>query len=155
MTPLPTPHLRWFADLSVRVGTPHEIGATPAGNRRVIPIVGGEVQGEGWTGRVLSGGADFQAIVSPTLAQLDARYVIETEAGELVFVANRAIRVAAAEVTAKLVRGEPVDPAQVYFRCVPSFETSAPSLAWINERIFVGTGVRRPDEVRMTFFQLD
>lgn len=155
MTPLAPPHLRWFADLSVRVGTPHEIGTTPAGNRRVIPIVGGEVQGEGWTGRVLSGGADFQAIVSPTLAQLDARYVIETEAGELVFVANRAIRVAAPEVTAKLVRGEPVDPAQVYFRCVPSFETSAPSLAWINERIFVGTGVRRPDEVRMTFFQLD
>lgn len=155
MTPLSPPHLRWFADLSVRVGTPHEIGTTPAGNRRVIPIVGGEVQGEGWTGRVLSGGADFQAIVSPTLAQLDARYVIETEAGELVFVANRAIRVAAPEVTAKLVRGEPVDPAQVYFRCVPSFETSAPSLAWINERIFVGTGVRRPDEVRMTFFQLD
>ena len=155
MTPLAPPHLRWFADLSVRVGTPHEIGTTPAGNRRVIPIVGGEVQGEGWTGRVLSGGADFQAIVSPTLAQLDARYVIETEAGELVFVANRAIRVAAPEVTAQLLRGEPVDPAQVYFRCVPTFETSAPSLAWINERIFVGTGVRRPDEVRMTFFQLD
>lgn len=155
MTPLAPPHLRWFADLSVRVGTPHEIGTTPAGNRRVIPIVGGEVQGEGWTGRVLSGGADFQAIVSPTLAQLDARYVIETEAGELVFVANRAIRVAPPEVTTKLVRGEPVDPAQVYFRCVPSFETSAPSLAWINERIFVGTGVRRPDEVRMTFFALD
>ncbi|MBK6006297.1 DUF3237 domain-containing protein [Ramlibacter ginsenosidimutans] len=155
MTPLAPPQLRWFADLSVRVGTPHEIGSTPAGNRRVIPIVGGEVQGEGWTGRVLSGGADFQAIVSPTLAQLDARYVIETEAGELVFVANRAIRVAAPEVTARLVRGEPVDPADVYFRCVPSFETSAPSLAWINERVFVGTGVRRPDEVRMTFFQMD
>jgi hypothetical protein len=155
MDPLATPHLRWFADLSVRVGTPHEIGTTPAGNRRVIPIVGGEVQGEGWTGRVLSGGADFQAIVSPTLAQLDARYVIETEAGELVFVANRAIRVAAPEITAKLLRGEPVDPAEVYFRCVPTFETSSPSLAWINERIFVGTGVRRPDEVRMTFFQLD
>jgi hypothetical protein len=155
MDPLATPHLRWFADLSVRVGTPHEIGTTPAGNRRVIPIVGGEVQGEGWTGRVLSGGADFQAIVSPTLAQLDARYVIETEAGELVFVANHAIRVAAPEVTAKLIRGEPVDPAEVYFRCVPTFETSSPSLAWINERIFVGTGVRRPDEVRMTFFQLD
>jgi hypothetical protein len=155
MDPLATPHLRWFADLSVRVGTPHEIGTTPAGNRRVIPIVGGEVQGEGWTGRVLSGGADFQAIVSPTLAQLDARYVIETEAGELVFVANHAIRVAAPEVTAKLIRGEPVDPAEVYFRCVPTFETSSPSLAWINERIFVGTGVRRPDEVCMTFFQLD
>jgi hypothetical protein len=155
MNPLATPHLRWFADLSVRVGTPHEIGTTPAGNRRVIPIVGGEVQGEGWIGRVLSGGADFQAIVSPTLAQLDARYVIETEAGELVFVANHAIRVAAPEVTAKLIRGEPVDPAEVYFCCVPTFETSSPSLAWINERIFVGTGVRRPDEVRMTFFQLD
>ena len=155
MNTLDTPGLKLFANLSVRVGTPHEIGSTPAGNRRVIPIVGGEAQGEGWSGRVLAGGADFQSIVSPTLAQLDARYVIETEAGDLIFVANRAIRVASAEATAKLIRGEPVDPAQVYFRCVPTFETSSPSLAWINERLFVGTGVRRPDEVRMTFFQVE
>jgi len=100
------------------------------------------------------GGADFQAIVTPTLARLDARYLLETEAGELIYVCNRAVRTAAPEVTARLVRGEPVDPAQVYFRCVPTFETSAPGFAWINERVFVGSGVRRPDRVEISCFNV-
>lgn len=147
------PSLAFFATLSVEVAPAHEIGPTPAGRRRVIPILGGHVQGaDGWTARVLPGGADFQAIVTPTLAQLDARYVLETEAGELIYVVNRAIRAASADVTARLVRGEPVDPALVYFRCSPTFETAAPSLAWINERVFVGTGVRRPDRVEIDCF---
>ena len=45
---------------------------------------------------------------------------------------------------AKLLRGEPVDPAQVYFRCNPRFETASPTLRWISERMFVGVGVRHP-----------
>lgn len=146
------PLLTFFATLSIQVAPAHEIGKTPAGNRRVIPILGGHVQGDGWTARVVPGGADFQAIVTPTLAQLDARYVLETDAGELVYVHNRAIRVASHEVTARLVRGEAVDPALVYFRCAPIFETAAPSLVWINERLFVGSGRRFPDRVDIDCF---
>jgi hypothetical protein len=146
------PQLEFFATLSVQVATAHEVGPTPAGNRRVIPILGGRVQGDGWAARVLPGGADFQAIVTPTLAQLDARYVLETDAGEMIYVCNRAIRVASQAVTAQLVRGEPVDPALVYFRCAPTFETAAPSLVWINERLFVGSGTRLPDRVDIDCF---
>src|SRR4051812_44503563 len=94
---MPAPDLQFFADFAVRVGPPQEIGSTPAGNRRVIPILGGDVCGDGWNARILPGGADFQAIVSPTMAVLDARYVLETDDGGLVYVSNRAIRVAPAE----------------------------------------------------------
>ena len=146
------PPLAFFATLWIQVAPAHEIGQTPAGNRRVIPILGGRVQGDGWAARVLPGGADFQAIVTPTLAQLDARYVLEAEAGELIYVCNRAIRVASREATARLVRAEPVDPSLMYFRCAPTFETAAPSLAWINERLFVGSGVRLPDRVDIDCF---
>jgi hypothetical protein len=146
------PPLAFFATLSIQVAPAHEIGQTPAGHRRIIPILGGHVQGDGWTARVVPGGADFQAIVTPTLAQLDARYVLETDAGEMIYVCNRAIRVASPDVTARLVRGEPVDPSQVYFRCAPTFETAAPSLAWINERLFVGSGIRLPDQVNIDCF---
>ncbi|MCM2251659.1 MAG: DUF3237 domain-containing protein [Ramlibacter sp.] len=154
-TTISAPGLQFFAELLVRVGPAHEIGSTLAGNRRVIPIVGGEVRGTGWTARVLSGGADFQAIVSPTMARLDARYVLETEAGELIYVVNRAIRVASPENTRRLLRGESVEQASVYFRCVPSFETSARSLSWINERLFVGSGIRRPEEVAIACFLVE
>ena len=58
------------------------------------------------------------------------------------------------ELIARLVRGEPVDPEQIYFRCSPSFETAAPALSWMGERMFVGTGARYPDAVVMRFFEL-
>ncbi|NML47225.1 DUF3237 domain-containing protein [Ramlibacter sp. G-1-2-2] len=154
MTQLATPSLQFFADLSVQVDRPQEVGRVFNAQRRVIPILGGEVQGEGWRGRVLPGGADFQLIASDTVAQLDARYVIETDGGDRIFVQNRALRSAPAQITAKLIRGEPVDPSQVYFRCVPTFETSSQALGWINERIFVGTGARYPDRVQIRVFTL-
>ena len=154
MNALPTPPLKFFADLSVQVDKPQEVGSTHHGVRRVIPILGGTVQGEGWQARVLSGGADFQLLLGPSMAELDARYVIETDGGDLVFVTNRAVRTASPEVMAKIVRGEPVDPAPVYFRCSPSFETASPALSWISERLFVGSGARHPDKVVMRFFEV-
>lgn len=154
MLNLPPPPLKFFADLSVHVDKPQEVGQTHHGMRRLIPILGGEVQGDGWTARVLPGGADFQLILNPRMAELDARYTIETDGGDLVFVQNHAVRVAAPEVTAKLIRGEPVPPELVYFRCSPRFETASATLSWITERLFVGTGARHPDKVVMRFFEV-
>lgn len=149
------PTLEFFAELSVLVSTPQEVGHTQHGQRRLIPILGGEARGAGWTARVLPGGADYQLIVSPRLAELDARYVLETDGGDLIYVHNRALRAAAPEITARLLRGEPVDPQQVYFRCSPSFETASPALGWIAERMFIGSGVRRPERVEMQFFTVN
>jgi hypothetical protein len=152
--PLPAPTLKFFADLSVQVAAPHEVGRTPRGVRRLIPIVGGEAVGDGWRARVLPGGADFQLIVSATLAELDARYTLEMDGGDLIYVRNRALRTASPEVMARLVRGDIVDASLVYFRCSPTFETASAALQWINERMFVGTGARHPDRVEMRFFEL-
>jgi hypothetical protein len=52
------PRLRHVASLQVDVGPPLEIGETPAGLRRIIPITGGRVSGPLFSGRVLPGGAD-------------------------------------------------------------------------------------------------
>lgn len=154
-TPLLTPTLTYFADLSVQVDKPQEVGQTAHGLRRLIPIVGGSASGVGWTARVLPGGADFQLIVNDRLAELDARYCLETDGGDLIYVQNRAIRTGPPELMARLIRGETVDPSKIYFRCSPQFETAAPALRWITERLFVGTGARHPDKVVMRFWVLD
>ena len=151
---LQPPALRRFLDLRVEVGQPLEVGPVGAGVRRVIPILGGSCTGPGWQGRVLPGGADFQLIVNERMARLEARYVVETDAGDRLYVQNLAVRTASAQVMGRLVRGEPVDPADVYFRCTPTFETAAPTLAWIMERAFIGVGVRRPGDVVMRFFEV-
>ena len=54
-----------------------------------------------------------------------------------------------------LARGEPVDPARIYFRCQPLIETAAERFAWVNERVFLGTGLRLPDRVIMRFFAVE
>ncbi|MCZ4313211.1 DUF3237 domain-containing protein [Comamonadaceae bacterium G21597-S1] len=161
-TPLPTPELDFVADLTVHVAAPSEAGMVSGlnsrGRRRIIPITGGSMTGPQLRGRVLPGGADFQIVVSETCADLDARYMIALDgpehAGQHLFVQNRALRRGSAEDIARLVRGEPVDPQAIYFRCVPRFEVSDERLRWLTESIFVGTGARYPDRVEMRFFRL-
>ncbi|MDM0045765.1 DUF3237 domain-containing protein [Variovorax dokdonensis] len=150
--PLAPPTLEHFVHLQVDVATPIVLGEGPQGLRRVVPILGGQAQGQGWKARILAGGSDFQIFRSQTMSELDARYALETDAGDLIYVQNHAVRAAPAEVMASLMRGEPVDPAQIYFRCTPSFETASKSLGWINERLFLGVGVREPQQVIIRVF---
>ncbi len=139
-------------DLVVDVGAPIEVGKSSQGLRRMVPILSGRVNAGGKQGRVLPGGADYQRIVGGEVAHLDARYVLEFEDGARIYVHNTALRVASSDVTAKLLRGEPVPPEAVYFRCQPQFETQAPAWQWLERFQFVGTGRREPSAVIMRFF---
>lgn len=139
--------------LEVEVGEPVEIGRTPAGLRRVIPITGGTVSGL-FDGRVLPGGADFQLLRTGTETVADAKYVLESDRGELVYVQNLALRTGSAEDIERLRRDLPVDPARIYFRSTPTFETAAPRLAQLTSSVFVGSGVRHPRAVVFDFYRV-
>jgi hypothetical protein len=148
------PPLRHVLHLEVTVDPPIEIGGTPAGQRRVIPITGGVVSGSLLSGRVLPGGADFQLIRTETETVAEARYVIETDRGERVYVENLGLRTGSAEDIARLRQDLPVDPARIYFRSTPRFETDAPRLAALTSRVFVGSGRRHPTAVVFDFFEV-
>ena len=152
MNALDAPSLELVARLTVRVAAPVEVGPVGPGRRRLIPIVGGELHGPRLRGTVEPGGADFQLVRADGVAELDARYVVRLDDGTPVYVINRALRRAAPEVTERLLRGEAVDPALVYFRCSPSFEVQDGPWRWLAENLFVGTGVRRPEAVEMAFY---
>lgn len=152
---LPAPQLEHVCDLAVTIAPPVEVGHTPAGLRRMIPITGGTVTGPRLNGKVMAGGADFQLILNGgTQAHLDARYVIELDDGSRVFVQNTALRVASLENSQRIMNGQPVDPSAVYFRCQPKLEATAPQWAWLNESQFIGTGRRAPDGVFLSFYRV-
>lgn len=153
-TPPPAPELEHLCTIIVDVGAPQEVGATPTGRRRVIPILGGSVRGAKLEGRVLPGGADFQSIRSETFTDIHARYVIQTSDNETVYVENTGIRTGSADDIAALAAGHPVPPERIYFRSYPRFETAAPRLDWLNKHLFVGTGARFPDRVELNFYLL-
>jgi len=152
---LPAPQLEHVCDLAVTISAPIEVGLTPAGLRRMIPITGGTVTGPRLNGKVMAGGADFQLILNGgTQAHLDARYVMELDDGSRVFVQNTALRVASLENSQRIMHGQPVDPSAVYFRCQPKLEATTPEWAWLSESQFIGTGRRAPDGVVLSFYRV-
>ncbi|WP_439550978.1 DUF3237 domain-containing protein [Falsiroseomonas sp.] len=146
------PTMRFVAEVKAAVGAPVSLGAGPNGERRVIAILGGTVEGPGMRGEVLPGGADFQLIRPDGVAEIEARYTLRLDDGALVQVTNRGLRHAAPEDMARLLRGEPVPPDRVYFRTSPVFEAVAQPHLWLTRSLFLGYGERRPDSVLIRIY---
>lgn len=138
----------------VTLAPAQELGAAPLGRRRIIPITGGRFRGERLAGRVLPGGADWQLVRADGVAELEARYTLETADGALIYVRNRGYRHGPAEVLEQLAAGREVDPASYYMRSTPLFETGDARYAWLNRLVCVATGARRPASVELEFFEV-
>ena len=105
-------------------------------------------------GVILPGGADWQIIRHDGVAELDARYVIETVDGALIHVRNWGIRSGSPDAMAAIMRGEPVDPALIYCRTHPVFDTSSETYAWLNRTMFAGDARREPKRVVIRVYRL-
>lgn len=150
------PALEFAFEVVAEVADPIVVGELPTGQiRRIIDIVGGTVEGPDISGTLIPGGADWQLIRSSDgFTDVDARYAIETDGGDVVYVTNVGIRHASPEVMRRLNAGEVVDQSEIYFRAVPKFETASPELEWLTRSIFVATGERYPNGVIIRFFKV-
>jgi hypothetical protein len=149
-----TPFLEPMFRASIAVAPPRVLGRVAGGDRRIIDILGGEVEGPRLAGRILPGGADWQIVRTDGVVELEARYLIRTRDGVEIAVLNRGLRRAPPEVMERLSRGEPVDPALVYFRTVPVFEAPAGPYDWLNRSLFLGLAARLPDKVHLRIFEV-
>jgi hypothetical protein len=152
----PPPALVFAFELRVKVADPVVIGQVPQGLRRIVAITGGTMRGPKINGEVVANsGADWQLIQPDGFSELDTRYTLRTDKGELIYVQNVGIRHAPPEVMQRLNAGQVVDPKLVYFRTVPKFETTAPQLQWLTRSVFIGVGERSPNEVIVRFYRLE
>ncbi len=138
----------------ITLAAPQELGDGPLGRRRIIGIAGGRFAGDRLSGRVLPGGADWQVIRADGVADLDARYTLETTDGALIYVRNRGYRHGPGDVLDKLAAGTPVDPALYYMRTTPLFETGERRYAWLNRIICVATGARHAASVELEVYEV-
>jgi hypothetical protein len=138
----------------IALAAAQELGETPQGRRRIIAITGGSFRGERLAGRVLPGGADWQVIRTDGVAELDARYTLETSDGGLIYVRNFGYRHGPADVMRRLAAGENVDPALYYMRTTPRFETGAERYRWLNGTLCVATGERRAAAVELDVYEV-
>ena len=149
------PKLTFAFEVRATVGPPMEVGQVAQGRRRIVSITGGTFEGPNVRGKVMAGGADWQIIRADGFTELDTRYTLETDKGQIIYVQNPGMRHAAPDVMKRLLAGEVVDPAMVYFRTVPKFETASADLQWLTRAVFVGMGERYPSDVRIRFFRVE
>lgn len=113
------PALEYVLTLHVTIADGYDVGATPHGYRRVIPITGGTFAGPRLHGDVLPGGADYQ-IVGERRTDVEAIYDLRTHDGVTLHVRNVGFS------------------APGYFFTAPRFEAPADSpYAWLNDALFV------------------
>ena len=151
-----TPQLQtqYVFTITARIGEVTSAGEIGTGVRRIIPIIGGDVKGEGINGKVCPFGADFQIIRPNELIELEAKYAFEMDDGAIVYIENIGIRFGPKEALDGIAKGEIVDPALIYFRSVPKFETGAEKYRWLMQNLFIGSAARHADRVVIDVHQV-
>lgn len=148
------PELTFAFEAHISLAPPIEQGVVDGKRKRFIAITGGTVKGPKLNGVILPGGGDWQSIHPDGLTEIYARYTIKADDGTVIAITNPGIRVASADVIARLSAGEDVDPALYYFRTTPVFDVSAGPHAWLPRSVFIARGIRKPDHVVIEFFEV-
>ena len=117
-----------------------EVGATPTGTRRYIPITGGTFAGPRIRGTILPGGADWQTSRPDGVTEVDALYTIRTDDGTVIIVRNSGV----------------IADGGAYMRTAPRFEAPAGPHDWLNRAQFLGSvaGGPRPGTVIIRIFRV-
>jgi len=150
---LPPPTVEPFCTLRVELAPIMDLGLGRFAQRRIVPIVGGQVTGR-ITGTILGVGADWQSVTHDGVAELHARYAFETPEGALVEVVNTGYRHGPPEVMRRLAAGEPTPPASYSMRSTARLESGHPDYRWLNRMVFVGTGARDVSTVQVDLYSV-
>jgi Protein of unknown function (DUF3237) len=152
MTKLKSRHL---FSITMMLPPTFELGNTPAGNRRIFTVSGGQFAGERLRGEVLpQASSDLLLVRADGSAQQDVRLLLRTHDEALILMTYRGVRHASPEVNARIARGEQVKGSDYYLRTAPFFETSSPDYVWLNLVASIGIGERQPDAVQYEVFEI-
>ena len=132
----------FLLQLSVEFGEEQVLGDTPLGTRRILHASGGAFFGPLLRGQVLRGGGDWVLARRDGVAQLDIRFALRTDDGELIYSIAEGISDIAPALRRRILQGEDVDPSEYYFRTALKFQTGAQKYVWLNRLLAVGVGRR-------------
>lgn len=146
---------RHLFTITIELHPIHDLGPTPAGHRRIVPVSGGKFQGERLRGEILPhAGSDLLITRADGAFQQDVRLALRTDDDALILMTYRGIRHSSPEVAARIAQGESVPVTDYYLRTVPFFETAAPKYDWLNRIVAVGVGERLPQGARYEVFEI-
>lgn len=148
------PEFRFLTTLSACLGEAQLLGETPVGERKIAPVIGGNMEGARLSGVILPGGGDWACTTKDAVLHLDVRLTAQTHDGALIYIQYKGVRHGPEKIIAGMARGETVDPREIYFRIQPTFETADRRYAWLNRILTVGLGERLPEGPRYQIYEL-
>lgn len=138
-TGLAVPALEWVMTLQVTIAEADEMGPCEGGQRSNFRILGGRFDGLDIQGEVLASGADFYLQRGDGVGQLDARYSLLTDRGELINIRNTGLLVLDDEGRRLEAQGIWPVPQQAYrCTCSPRFQVPRGRLEWLTRSAFIG-----------------
>lgn len=140
--------------IDVEVGPLVRVGPGPYGERRFVPITGGQVDGPAMTGAVVPGGADWQIARVDGVLDIEAHYSLLLDDGARVEVVSSGMRHGTTGVLTRLDQGDDVDPSEYFFRTFIRFQTGSARLAELNRTMAIAVGARRPGRVELTLHRV-
>lgn len=108
------------------------------GERRIISISGGKMEGPLLNGEVLNQGTEWEFKQADGTTLIETRYILKTDDGALIYVSTKGLKWTLPEIVAAK-EDKTVHPDKYYFRQYLFFETSAPPYAWLNRTLAVDT----------------
>jgi len=151
----PIPGLELICSVAATLGEPLDLGQTPHGHRRGIPITGGRITGPRVHGEILPGGADWQVVHPDGWVTVEARYTARADDGQLISIISRGVRHGPPAVMHRLLAGESPDPSEYRFRTAILFETAEDSPhGWLNHVVSIASAIRDPDAVRIDVYEV-
>jgi hypothetical protein len=148
------PPLAFMAQVRCEVGPLLSLGQTPAGERRVVPLTGGEVDGPELRGRIEPGGSDWQWLRADGVLEIAAHYLVVTPDGARIEVRSEGLRHGPADVMAALARGESVAPNRYFFRTRMRFQTGHADWLQLNRVMAIAAGQRLASRVILDVWRL-
>ena len=114
--PVPAaPGLVFAFEARVELGQIIELGQVAAAGAASSQSSVARFEGSGLKGRVLNSGADWQIVRADGFTEIDTRYALETDKGQVIYVQNAGCDTPPRTYCRRLAAGETVDPNLVYF----------------------------------------
>ena len=130
--------------LAIEVGEIQEVGKTPRGYLKVVPVKGGSFFGVNIKGRVLPGGYDWNTVINNDTEHVLSRYILQTDDGVYISIENEGYLELKEEHSNRI-------------KTVARFEVSEGKYHWLNSGVYVGsleTGKTGTTNVNIKIFKM-
>ncbi len=167
LSTLDRPHLQFIFECRLMFTRVFAIPDVPNGGFRSAVLVdegafeGPGIDGEGFRGRAVpNSGGDYAHFRADDTAVFDARYLLETDDGTVIYMQNRGFLWGRTPDAMARLRnwafagGAPVAHEDYYLRAQPTFETPVGRYEWMTRHVFVGVGERKPDGNLVRYYAL-